>query len=68
MTKQEEEKFAFELGYKIGYDEAIKNKNAKIDDMFDALKNNSIDNSLTIKYVDLFILSWRKEINNEKNL
>ena len=33
--------------------------------MFDTLKENSIDNKITITNVDLFISSWKKQFKNK---
>ncbi len=35
------------------------------DEMFDTLKRNSVDNSITITNVDLFISSWKRELKNK---
>jgi hypothetical protein len=35
------------------------------DEMFDTLKRNSVDNSVTITNVDLFISSWKRELKNK---
>ena len=37
----------------------------EVDNMFDTLKRNSIDNVATIANVDLFIRSWKREFKNE---
>ena len=36
-----------------------------INDMFDTLKQNSIDNAVTITNVDLFISSWKREFKKK---
>jgi hypothetical protein len=35
------------------------------DEMFNTLKRNSVDNSVTITNVDLFISSWKRELKNK---
>lgn len=42
-----------------GYSEEV------INDMFDTLKRNSVDNVATITNVDLFISSWKRELKNK---
>jgi hypothetical protein len=37
----------------------------EVDNMFDTLKRNSIDNVATIANVDLFIRSWKREFKNK---
>lgn len=37
----------------------------EVNEMFDTLKRNSIDNVATISNVDLFISSWKQEFKNK---
>jgi hypothetical protein len=39
----------------------------EVNNMFDTLKRNSIDNAVTISNVDLFIDSWKREFKNKKH-
>ena len=45
----------------IGYSEE------EVNEMFNTLKRNSIDNVATITNVDLFITSWKREFKNKQD-
>lgn len=45
--------------------EIMYSKEEVINEMFDTLKRNAVDNIATITNVDLFISSWKKELKNK---
>jgi hypothetical protein len=54
---------AFELG--IEWQAERMYSEEEVNNMFDTLKRNSIDNPVTISNVDLFIDSWKREFKNK---
>jgi hypothetical protein len=53
-------RFVAEHAVKIMYSED------ELNDMFETLRRNSVDNVATITNVNLFINSWKKEFKNNK--
>lgn len=49
----------------IKLQEEISYSKEEVNEMFETLKRNSVDNVLTINNVDLFISSWKKQFKNK---
>jgi hypothetical protein len=72
LAKTDNEKLLYQIAYNRGVLDGVKRESERrfseqvINEMFDTLKRNSVNNIATITNVDLFISSWKQELKKKQ--